>query len=99
MPASKAKKLLSDSGSIPAKIGAYFTFVQAGAEKIAEGMGRALGLSLPEMLAHPHGLFGSVDAVCDELRRRRERFGISYVTVPDTALDAFAPVVARLAGR
>jgi probable F420-dependent oxidoreductase len=81
------------------EIGAYFTFVQAGAEKIAEGMGRALGLSLPEMLAHPHGLFGSVDAVCDELRGRRERFGISYVTVPDTALDAFAPVVARLVGR
>jgi probable F420-dependent oxidoreductase len=81
------------------EIGAYFTFVQEGAAKVAEGMGRALGLSLPEMLAHPHGLFGTADAVSEELLRRRERYGISYVTVPDTALEAFAPVVARLAGR
>jgi probable F420-dependent oxidoreductase len=81
------------------EIGAYFTFVQDGAEKVAEGMGRALGLSREQMLAHPHGLFGTVDAVCEELLRRRERFGISYVTVPDNALEAFAPVVARLAGR
>jgi probable F420-dependent oxidoreductase len=81
------------------EIGAYFTFVQEGAAKIAEGMGRALGLTTEEMLTHPHGLFGSVDAVCEELLRRREAYGISYVTVPDNALEAFAPVVARLAGR
>jgi probable F420-dependent oxidoreductase len=81
------------------EIGAYFTFVQDGAAKIADGMGRALGLERDEMLAHPHGLFGSVDAVCEELLRRREAYGISYVTVPDTALESFAPVVARLAGR
>jgi probable F420-dependent oxidoreductase len=80
------------------EIGAYFTFVQEGASKIAEGMGRALGLTTEEMLAHPHGLFGSVDAVCEELMRRREAYGISYVTVPDNALEAFAPVVKRLAG-
>ena len=81
------------------EIGAYFTFVQDGAEKIAEGMGKALGLSPEEMREHPHGLFGTPDAVCEELERRRERFGISYVTVPDNALEAFAPVVARLAGQ
>ena len=36
---------------------------------------------------------------CEELERRRERYGISYVTVGDNAIDAFAPVVARLAGK
>ena len=81
------------------EIGAYFTFVQPGAEKIAAGMGQAMGIETAEMLRHPHGLFGSVDAVCDELRRRREQYGISYVTVGDTALEPFAPVVARLAGQ
>jgi probable F420-dependent oxidoreductase len=81
------------------EIGAYFTFVQDGAEKIAAGMGGAMGLTTEEMLRHPHGLFGSVDAVCEELQRRREAYGISYVTVPDNALESFAPVVARLAGR
>ncbi len=86
-------------GALELEIGAYFTFVQDGAEAIAEGLGRAMGLSGQEMLSHPHGLFGSVDAVCETLEQRRARLGISYVTVPDTALDAFAPVVARLAGR
>ena len=81
------------------EIGAYFTFVQPGAEKIAAGMGRAMGIDAEEMLRHPHGLFGSVDSVCDELQRRREQYGISYVTVGDAALDSFAPVVARLTGR
>ena len=50
------------------------------------------------MRAHPHGLFGSVDEVCEELQRRREAYGISYITVGDAARDAFAPVVAKLAG-
>jgi probable F420-dependent oxidoreductase len=86
-------------GALELEIGAYFTFVQDGAEAIAEGMGRAMGLTKDEMLAHPHGLFGTVDTVCETLETRRERFGISYVTVPDTAIEAFAPVVERLAGR
>jgi hypothetical protein len=58
-----------------------------------------MGLTQQEMLRHPHGLFGSVDAVCDELERRRAQYGISYVTVGDAALEPFAPVVARLAGK
>jgi len=81
------------------EVGVYFAFVQPGAESVAEGMARTLGLTTNEMLEHPHGLFGSVDAVCDELVRRRENTGISYVTVGDSALEAFAPVVARLAGK
>lgn len=84
--------------AIELEIGAYFTFVQPGAEAIAGEMGRSLGLSAEEMLCHPHGLFGEADAVADELRRRRERYGIHYITVPDSALEAFAPVVAQLAG-
>jgi len=81
------------------EIGAYFSFVGENTATVAEGMAKGLGLSLDEMLAHPHALFGSVDQVCEELERRRERFGISYVTVGAEALTAFAPVVARLTGR
>ena len=81
------------------EIGAYFTFVTDEPEPVAEGMGKALGLSAREMMRHPHALFGSADAICEELERRREAYGISYVTVADHALEAFAPVVARLAGK
>lgn len=81
------------------EIGAYFTFVTDRPEPVAEGLGRALGLSGREMMRHPHALFGSTDAIAEELERRRETYGISYLTVGDAAFEAFAPVVARLAGK
>ena len=81
------------------EIGAYFTFVTDRARQTAAGLGAALGLEAEEMLRHPHALIGSVDAICEELLRRREQYGISFVTVGDTALEAFAPVVVRLAGK
>lgn len=84
---------------IELEIGAYFTFVSDQGAQIAEGMAARFGMSAEQMLTHPHGLFGSVDTICDELERRREQFGISYVTVGDSVAEAFAPVVARLAGR
>jgi len=85
--------------SLELEIGAYFTFVTDAPGPIAGGMGKALGLSADELLRHPHALLGSPDAICEELARRREEYGISYVTVGDAALDSFAPVVARLAGK
>ncbi len=84
---------------IELEIGTYFTFVTDQPEPIVKGMAGAVGLSPEEMLAHPHGLFGEPAAICDELERRREAWGISYVTVPDDAAEAFAPVVAKLSGR
>jgi hypothetical protein len=81
------------------EIAAYFTFVTDKGAQVAEGMGSRFGMSGEQMLSHPHGLFGTVDAICDELERRREQFGISYVTVGDSVAEAFGPVIARLAGR
>lgn len=78
------------------EIGAYFTFVTDRPRDVAEGLGRGLGLSAADMLHHPHALIGSADALCEELLRRREVYGISYVTVGAEAAEAFAPVVARL---
>ncbi len=83
--------------AIEIEIGAYFTFVTEQAKPVALQFGQMFGLSEDEMLAHPHALFGGVESICEELERRREAFGITYVTVPMEAADAFAPVVARLA--
>jgi hypothetical protein len=41
---------------------------------------------------------GTVEEICETLRERRERYGISYLTVFERDMEAFAPVVARLAG-
>jgi hypothetical protein len=41
---------------------------------------------------------GSLDQMADELRRRREELGISYVTVNSAFLEEFAPLVGKLSG-
>jgi alkanesulfonate monooxygenase SsuD/methylene tetrahydromethanopterin reductase-like flavin-dependent oxidoreductase (luciferase family) len=43
-------------------------------------------------------LRGDVDAMVDELQRRRDAFGTSYVSVNAAFYEALAPVVERLAG-
>jgi probable F420-dependent oxidoreductase len=58
----------------------------------------AFGLSPEDAAETPHALIGTVDEICDQLVERRERWGISYVTLSGDQLDAFSPVVARLAG-
>ena len=83
---------------IELEIGAYFTFVTPAARQTAEGFGKMFGLSADEMLAHPHSLFGTASEIAEELIRRREVYGISYITVNDVAMEAFAPVVEQLAG-
>jgi probable F420-dependent oxidoreductase len=55
-------------------------------------------LSVDELLASPYLLVGSVDQMVEDLRARRERWGISYYTVFEPFMSAFAPVVNRLAG-
>lgn len=42
---------------------------------------------------------GMTGQMCEQLLRRRERLGLSYVVVSDELMDLFAPVVERLAGR
>jgi hypothetical protein len=46
----------------------------------------------------PFVVFGSTEEMCEQLVGLRERLGISYITVPDDLMDAFAPVVEQLRG-
>lgn len=88
---------------IELEIGAYSTIITDHPQPTAEAIGNALGMSAEDILTHPHCLIGSVDFICEELQRRREAYGISYITVLDDGQNnmvaAFAPVVARLAGK
>jgi probable F420-dependent oxidoreductase len=65
---------------------------------MAELLAPALGISPAAALASPHAVAGTVDEIVEDLEARRERWGISYLGVSVDALDALAPVVARLAG-
>ena len=81
------------------EIGAYFTVVVEDPAPVLAGFAQMFGLPEAEVAKHPHALIGNVDAICDELQRRRKLFGISYVTVGADVMQAFAPVVERLAGK
>ena len=88
---------------IELEIGAYNTIITDHQQPTAAAIGEALGMSADDILAHPHCLIGSVDYICEELIRRREAYGISYITVLDDGennmVEAFAPVIERLSGK
>jgi probable F420-dependent oxidoreductase len=83
---------------IELEIAAYFIAIGDDSGSALEAMARRFGVPPAELAAHPHALIGSVDAVCEQLQARREKFGVSYVNVAQRSMEAFAPVVARLAG-
>jgi probable F420-dependent oxidoreductase len=56
-------------------------------------------LTPDEILQSPYVLIGTVDQMVEDLQLCRERWGISYYVIFEPYLDAFAPVVARLAGK
>ena len=57
-----------------------------------------LGLPGEDALDLPIALLGTPDELCERLLERRERWGFTNIVVPGEAMEAFAPVVARLAG-
>ena len=83
---------------IELEMGAYFVAVDDHPGPLVAAMAERFGVDESAFDDHPHAFLGSVDSVCDTLRERRERYGISYVTIAQRNVDAFAPVVARMAG-
>ena len=80
-------------------IGAYFTNITDDPASVVAEMSDTFGLPPAQIMTHPHALIGSADAICDELIRRREVYGISYISVGAHLIDDFAPVVQRLTGK
>jgi probable F420-dependent oxidoreductase len=65
----------------------------------ADELARAWGCTPEQVLDSIHVLVGSIDHICEKIQMWREEFGISYLAVPgEEQMDAFAPIVARLAG-
>jgi probable F420-dependent oxidoreductase len=76
----------------------FMANITADGESVAAIMASGIGSDPLEVLEIPHFLIGTVDEVAEQLRRRRDRYGISFVIVPGDVAESFAPVVARLAG-
>jgi probable F420-dependent oxidoreductase len=75
-----------------------FVMVTPDAAAVADRMAAGFGLTAAEALDVPLVLIGTVDELCETVAARRARYGFTYWIVPDDAMEAFAPVVARLAG-
>jgi probable F420-dependent oxidoreductase len=69
-----------------------------GAEQVAQTRGWN-GVSVEEILQMPTIFIGTVEQVAGQMLERRERFGISYYMTLDRMMEAYAPLVERLAGR
>ena len=55
-----------------------------------------LGVAPSQLAGSPHVLSGTVEQCVDAVRGWRERWGISYVTLPAALAREFAPVVQAL---
>lgn len=69
------------------------------AHEAAEQLAGDWQLTPEAALESPWALIGSVDRIVDALLERRERFGLSSWVVQGRHMEAFAPVLAQLAGR
>lgn len=76
-----------------------FTMITPDAKPIHEGIAKSFGVDVADARMAPVVLVGSEDELCEQLEARRERWQMSYIVIESTAVEAFAPVVARLAGK
>lgn len=76
----------------------HLTMITDDRDKVAAEMAPLLGITPEEALTSPHALVGSVDQCVDQVKRWRDRWGISFVSVNGNDMEAFAPVVEALAG-
>ena len=65
---------------------------------MAERIGGGFGMPPDEVLKTPHVLVGTTDEIAEDIQRRREEFGFSYIVFSGDFYEQLAPVVKQLAG-
>jgi probable F420-dependent oxidoreductase len=53
-------------------------------------------LTVDEILSSPYSMIGTLEQIADQLHERRERLGVSYVTVFEKDMDAMTTIIERL---
>ncbi|NKQ51487.1 TIGR03621 family F420-dependent LLM class oxidoreductase [Amycolatopsis sp. K13G38] len=77
----------------------FFTEVTGDPEAALERVAGMVRVAPGELRDHPNVLIGPAEEIVDRLEERRQTHGVNYVTVPQSQVDDFAPVVERLTGR
>ncbi len=71
---------------------------ETSARSFIEAFGLANEVTVEDFLSWPPVLIGTENAVLEMIQRRREEYGVSYVTVFRAAMEDFAAIVTRLSG-
>jgi probable F420-dependent oxidoreductase len=77
----------------------YFTAITEDPETALSTAATTTGIPAEVLRSHPNVMIGSLETVVELLYSRRELLGINYVTVQQSQIESFAPVVDRLRGR
>lgn len=70
---------------------------QQATEHLAQQLGE--GVTSEHLLQILYVLIGTINQICEDILARRQRYGISYLSIFEQSMEAFAPVVARLSGQ
>ena len=76
----------------------FATVVTDDRERAAAQVSPMFGIPVEMVLESPHVLIGTVDSIVDDLQRRREEYGFSYVIFSGDVFESVAPVVSKLSG-
>lgn len=85
-------------GDIEFNIRAFFVSVTDDPASVVDGVASMFDVDPALVADSPFALVGTVSGIAEQLVRRREQLGFSYVIVGPDDIDAMAPVVAALAG-
>lgn len=86
-------------GDIELNIRAFLVNVTENVDEAVDATAQTLSVTPDMVRESPFALIGPASLLVERLLQRRERWGLSYVIVGTDDIDAFAPVVAELAGR
>ena len=84
--------------AIEMNVRAFMVFITDDTGKALDTLAEFTGAPKDVIAGSPFALVGPTSKLIDDLQARRERWGFSYVIVGQNDVDAFAPVVAALAG-
>ncbi len=76
----------------------FLVHVGPGAAKKLEELAPAFGMTSEQASQVPIALAGTVDSIVETIEERKERWGFTYWVIHEDQIEAFAPVVSRLAG-
>lgn len=76
----------------------YFTEITNDTDAALARVAKMVRADADVLIDHPNVLIGTTDMLVDLLESRRESHGVNYVTVQQSSVKDFAPVVERLTG-